>query len=185
MKNKSKMQTKTIAQIGLFTAVVAICSQISIPLPSGVPVTLQTLGIALAGFVLGAKYATYSIGIYIALGSVGAPVFAGFSGGPGFITSPAGGFIWGFLFLAFFCGVGCRQKNKLLSVFYGIIGLVICHLFGVVQFMMVAKVSFIASLLAVSVPFLIKDSISIVLAYGIALQVRRALLASDLLEEHA
>ncbi|MDO5521342.1 MAG: biotin transporter BioY [bacterium] len=185
MNNKSKMQTKTIAQIGLFTAVLAICSQISIPLPTGVPVTLQTLGIALAGYVLGAKFATYSLGIYIILGAVGAPIFAGFSGGPGFITSPAGGFIWGFLFLAFFCGVGCRQKNKLLSIVYGVAGLVVCHLFGVVQFMLVAKVNFVASVLAVSAPFLIKDIISIVLAYGIALQVRKALIASNLLEQHA
>ena len=37
-----KTNTKTIVMIGMFAAVLAVLSQISIPMPSGVPVTLQT-----------------------------------------------------------------------------------------------------------------------------------------------
>ncbi len=185
MKNNAKLSTKTIAQIGMFTAVIAVLSQISFPLPSGVPVTLQTFAVALAGYVLGAKYGAYSTAIYIALGAVGAPVFAGFSGGPGFITSLSGGFIWGFLFLAFFCGLGITKSSKVIANAFGIVGLIICHVLGVLQFSLVAKTNLIAAFTAVSVPYLIKDVLSLIIAYGIALQIRRALRASNLMEERA
>ena len=42
-----KTNTKTIVMIGMFAAVLAVLSQISIPMPSGVPVTLQTFAVAL------------------------------------------------------------------------------------------------------------------------------------------
>ena len=43
---KKKISTKDMVQIAMFTAVVAVLSQIAIPMPSGVPVTLQTLAVA-------------------------------------------------------------------------------------------------------------------------------------------
>lgn len=52
---KKKISTKDMVQIAMFTAVVAVLSQIAIPMPSGVPVTLQTLAVALCGYVLGSK----------------------------------------------------------------------------------------------------------------------------------
>ena len=78
-----KTNTKTIVMIGMFAAVLAVLSQISIPMPSGVPVTLQTFAVALTGFILGWKYGAISVGIYILLGTVGVPVFSNFSGGLG------------------------------------------------------------------------------------------------------
>ena len=107
-----KTNTKTIVMIGMFAAVLAVLSQISIPMPSGVPVTLQTFAVALTGFILGWKYGAISVGIYILLGTVGVPVFSNFSGGLGALFGKTGGFIWGFLFLAGFCGVSHITKKK-------------------------------------------------------------------------
>ena len=70
-----------MVQIAMFTAVVAVLSQIAIPMPSGVPVTLQTLAVALCGYVLGSKKGAVSLLVYALLGAVGAPVFANFKGG--------------------------------------------------------------------------------------------------------
>ena len=96
----------------MFAAVIAVLAQIAIPLPSGVPVTLQTFAVALTAVVLGARLGSLSTLIYILLGAAGAPVFTGFYGGLGAIVGKTGGFIWGFLFLAFFTGAGADVITK-------------------------------------------------------------------------
>ena len=75
MRNNS---VQIMTKIAMLAAVIAVCSIISFPLPSGVPVTLQTFATALAGFVLGWKYAPIAVAVYLAIGAVGVPVFAGF-----------------------------------------------------------------------------------------------------------
>jgi len=57
----NKFQTKDIAYIGIFTALMAICSWISLPLPSGIPVTLQTFGVFLAVGILGGRRGTLAV----------------------------------------------------------------------------------------------------------------------------
>ena len=46
MKEHS-FNTATITTIGMFTAVLAVLSILQIPMPSGVPITLQTFAVAL------------------------------------------------------------------------------------------------------------------------------------------
>jgi uncharacterized membrane protein len=46
---------KDLCLIAVFAAIISIVGQFSIPLPGGVPMTLQTLIVALAGAVLGSK----------------------------------------------------------------------------------------------------------------------------------
>lgn len=55
---------------------IAISSQISIPLPNGVPMTLQTFTVALVGFHLSTKKGMKAIVSYLFLGMIGIPVFA-------------------------------------------------------------------------------------------------------------
>ncbi len=81
MKNREK--AIQIVLVGVFAAVLAVLSQISIPLPSGIPVTLQTFAVALCGYALGWKRGLLATAVYVALGLVGLPVFSGFSGGVG------------------------------------------------------------------------------------------------------
>ena len=96
-------------------AVMAVLSQISIPLPTGVPVTLQTFAVALCGYVLGVGMGGSALAVYLALGAVGLPVFAGFSGGVGSFLGVTGGFLWGFFLMSLLCGLGlCRLHLSLL-----------------------------------------------------------------------
>lgn len=178
-----KISTKTIATIGMFTAVLSVLSILTIPMPSGVPVTLQTFAMALCGYVLGAKKGTASTLLYILLGTVGVPVFAGMTGGPSWLVGYTGGFIWGFIFMTMLCGIGMKQKNMAVRVTLGLAGLAICHLLGVIQFAIVASTPFAASFVTVSVPYLLKDIISVAGAYLVALPVRKALFASNILTE--
>ena len=69
--------------MALCTAVMVIMAQISIPMPMGVPMTMQTFAVTLAAVVLGAKKGALSAFVYILLGAVGLPVLAGFTGAHG------------------------------------------------------------------------------------------------------
>ncbi len=180
-QTKGKIATKTIVEIAMFTAILAILSQVSIPMPSGVPITLQTFAVALIGVVLAWKFGAVSVIIYILLGAIGVPVFAGFSGGAQVLVNYTGGFIWGFIFMAALCGVGSVMKNKVLGFVVGLAGLVICHLLGVLQFMIVMGMGFGESFALVSAPYLIKDVISVVLAFVVGGQIRKRLVKANLL----
>lgn len=178
-----KISTKTIVTVGMFTAVLSVLSILTIPMPTGVPVTLQTFAMALCGYVLGWKKGTSSTLIYILLGTVGVPVFAGMTGGPSWLAGYSGGFIWGFIFLTMLCGVGMAQTQIWLRVLLGLAGLAVCHLLGVIQFAIVAATPFPAAFVAVSVPYIVKDVISVVGAYLVAIPIRKALAAGNILEE--
>lgn len=104
-----------IAVTAMFTALIAVCSWLSVSL-GDVPFTLQTFGVFCAAGVLGAKRGTASVVTYILLGAVGLPVFHGFTGGFGIILGSTGGFMVGFIFSALLIGlvadkVGTRQAH--------------------------------------------------------------------------
>ena len=105
MANERYSKTTYLALCGLFAALMAICSFITIPLGfTPVPVNLGTLGVFLAGGILGRKYGTISIAVYVLLGAVGVPVFAGLRGGLGVLAGPTGGYIIGYIVAAFLAG---------------------------------------------------------------------------------
>src|SRR5699024_12681924 len=74
----------------LFTAIIGILAQITIPLPF-IPITGQTLAIGLAATILGARYSTYSAIIYMIIGGIGVPVFSQMTGGLGRLFRPTVG----------------------------------------------------------------------------------------------
>ena len=181
MMSTTMEKTKEIVCAGMFTAVLAILSQLAIPMPSGVPITLQTFAFALTGVVLSWQLGLVSTIIYILLGAVGVPVFCEFSGGLHVLVGYTGGFIWGFLILVSLCGIGILMKNRVFGILLGIAGLAFCHLIGVLQFMVVANMSFAESFLVASAPYLIKDVISVILAFIVGAQIRTRLMKAGLL----
>lgn len=172
---KQRITTKSLVLTGMFAAVLGVMSQISIPMPSGVPVTLQTFAVALTGYVLGMKLGTAATAVYVLIGAVGAPVFSGFGGGMGVLLGKTGGFIFGFLFMVFLCGAGASTKNKGVTILLSAAGLMICHLLGSLQFSLISQTGLAESAMLVSVPYLIKDIVSVVLAYAAAIALRRGL----------
>ena len=154
---------------------IAVCSQISIPLPVGIPITLQTFAVALCGFTLPLPCALASIGVYIALGAVGAPVFSSFGGGIGVLIGKTGGFIFGFIAMTMLCALGMRLSRRPLAPVLGFVGLMLCHCAGAAQYAMLSEITFAQSFLAVSVPFLIKDFASVSLAFLIAMRLNKAI----------
>ena len=174
MKKNSIKTTKNIIFVGLFAAITAVLSQIAIPLPTNIPITLQTFAVALAGYFLGAVKGTAAMIVYVLLGAVGVPVFANWKGGYSVLISYTGGFIFGFILFALLCGLGSqlfssrKLTGKALAVTLGIAGLAVDHICGIVQYAVVAKISIVQSFWTVSFPFLLKDIGSVIAAYVIS-----------------
>lgn len=175
---KGRISTRTTVTVGMFTAVLSVLSILTIPMPTGVPLTLQTFGMALCGYVLGAKMGAAATVLYILLGTVGVPVFAGMMGGPSRLFGHTGGFIWGFIFLVLLCGLGMKQQSVSLRISLGMLGIILCHIIGVLQFSVVAESRMLTAFMTVSLPYLPKDVISVIGAYLAARPVRRALVSS-------
>ena len=109
---KFNLSIRDVSFISIFTAIIAVCAQISVPMPMGVPFTMQTFAIPLAGVILGAKKGTLSAVVYILLGIIGVPVFAGFRGGFGVLFGATGGYIITFPIMALFAGISSDICNK-------------------------------------------------------------------------
>lgn len=172
MKIKKGKLTSAI-EAALFTAIICIVSQIAIPTPLNVPITLQTFAIALCGYWLGLKWGLAATAVYIILGAVGLPVFSFFRGGTQVLTSATGGFIIGFLILSASCGIASRFKKTSLKLLLGIVGLLICHMIGILQFSFVSNTTLFEAAAVSSLPFLIKDIILVIASYPIAKKYKK------------
>lgn len=94
------------AHIALFAAMIAALGLVpQITLAFGVPITAQTLGVMLAGAVLGARRGAMATGVFILLVALGLPLLAGGRGGLGVFASPTAGFALGFPVAAFATGL--------------------------------------------------------------------------------
>lgn len=165
-----------MALCGLFAAITAVCSWITIP--TAVPFTLQTFAVFCTLGALGGQPGTVSVIVYLLVGLAGVPVFAGFSSGiPAFMT-PSGGYLIGFLFTALvYWGITSAFGNKLLVTIIAMaVGLLGCYAFGTAWFVIVyskTTVGFLEALGMCVFPFIIPDGLKIALAVVISSRVRR------------
>ncbi len=170
MTATAKLSVRDMALVAMMTALMAVCSWISIP--TTVPFTLQTLGVFLACALLGGKRGSLAVLVYILLGALGLPVFAGFSGGAGALLGSTGGYILGFLLQALVMwGVEAlwgRETWWKLTVSM-VLGLMACYAAGTAWFLVVYAQTTgpvgLATVLAWCVtPFVVPDLVKMALA---------------------
>ncbi|MCR3957013.1 MAG: biotin transporter BioY [Gudongella sp.] len=111
-----KISTREITLISLFSALTAIGAFISIPL-GPVPITLQTLFVLLAGFLLSPRSAALSQIVYIGIGLAGVPIFSGFTGGLQAILKPSFGFLVGFVIASIIASVLSKRHHTPVGFF--------------------------------------------------------------------
>lgn len=160
----------------LMSAVMVICTLTAFPLPSGVPLTLQTFGAAMCGAMLGSAWGCGAVTGYIMLGLVGLPVFTGMRGGADVLAGPTGGFIIGFLPLAAMSGAASGCEKKLSRVMISGVGVVCCHAVGIIHYSIVTGASLWAGFIGVSLPYFIKDLIMACLARNLSVRVKMRLI---------
>lgn len=176
MKN-SKTSINDICSIGLCTAVIVIMAQISIPMPLGVPMTMQTFAITLAAVILGSKKGALSALIYVLLGAVGIPVFSNFTGGLQYLAGPTGGFLISFPVMAYIIGLGVDKFRKTKGGFLIclITGTIINYIVGVIMFCILMDSTLMTAFTACVLPFIPTAVIKAALASVIGLKIRERL----------
>lgn len=182
------MKTRNLLLVSLFVALTAVCAQISIPLPSGVPITLQILAVFLSGTILGAKLGFVSQLVYILLGVIGIPVFASSTSGLQILLGLTGGYIWSFPIASFIIGFITENiitnKNPLIIIRYSLsflLGLITIYILGSLQFYILSNIPYIDTLKLTILPFIIPDLIKIAISVPIALKIKKSLLKANLL----
>ena len=181
MENKKVyFNIKTICQIAIFSALLCIMAQIAIPMPVGVPFTLQTLGIMLAGIILGTRKGTVAVLIYVFMGMAGLPVFANFNSGLPTILGPTGGFIMAFPVAALIIGLSF-YKNKISLLILGIIlSLILIYFLGILRFCVVLNSDPLSAVI-IFLPYLVLDVVKAALAIVFGIKIKTALKKAKLL----
>ncbi|WP_461812459.1 biotin transporter BioY [Faecalimonas sp.] len=167
IEHEQTFTTKTLVRIGLMTALLCIVSPFAFPIPfSPVPISFATFILYLGTYTLGKKYGTISCLIYLLLGIIGLPVFSGFSGGIGKLAGPTGGYLIGYLLLAFIGGWFVENYDG--HVFPSAIGLILgttlTYTFGTIWLSQQLSLSFSQGLAIGVLPYLLGDSIKIIAA---------------------
>ena len=180
MESKRKIYKLTVCS--LMAAVMCVLGPLSIPI-GPVPVSLTNFVIFLTVFLLGSKLSVVSCLVYLALGAVGFPVFSGFQGGLQKLAGPTGGYLIGFILMAFISGLVLEKANR--KVIITIIGMFVAtlvdYLFGTVWFVFQMKCGVWYALTVCVFPFIIFDIIKIVIAMLIGQSLRTALQKNGLI----
>jgi biotin transport system substrate-specific component len=85
-----------IATFAALTAVLGMPGSLAL-FGNAVPITLQTLGVMLAGALLGAWRGALAMLTFLALVAAGLPLLSGGRGGPGVFVGPSAGYLIGFV----------------------------------------------------------------------------------------
>jgi len=102
---------RDLARIAVFAALIVVLGTVTIPIPGGVPITAQTLGVMLAGAVLGPRRAPLAVVLVLVLAAVGLPVLAGGRGGLGVFVGPTAGYLLGWVVGAVVIGLIVRANR--------------------------------------------------------------------------
>ena len=178
------MKIKDITLIALFTAVISVCAQITIPIQP-VPFTGAIVGIFITGAVLEKKQGFIVGVIYLLLGAVGIPVFTGFGSGISSIIGPTGGYLVTFpvmIYLIAWCIEKFEKENVIFLAIYIIISLIPCYVVGTIWLSISCKMGIYQAILAGVAPFVIFDVMKGVLGAIIAVAINKALVKGHLYE---
>jgi biotin transport system substrate-specific component len=181
--SRKRWDTTDLSLVAVFAALIAALAIVpGIPVgPLGVPITLQTLGVMLAGVVLGPARGTAAVLLYLVAGLIGLPVFSGFSGGFGVLAGPSAGYLVAFPLAALVAGLlavvivrrASRFRAALLFLACLVASLLTIHPLGVAGLMVNARLPLRDAIL-VDAAYLPGDVLKNILAALLAVSVHRA-----------
>jgi biotin transport system substrate-specific component len=173
---------RDLALVAAFAALIAGLSYLgAIPVGgAGVPITLQSLGVLLAGCALGPVRGGAAVLLYLLLGVVGLPVYAEHSAGLGVWTGPSAGYLVGFPIGAVLAGflvayVARSARTRAVAVFACalVANALVIHLFGIVGLMVRLDLSF-AEAFKADLPFWIGDLLKTAVVGIVVAELHRA-----------
>ena len=179
----SRTAASSMAQVALFAALMAVLGLIpKIDLPMGVPITAQSLGVMLAGVLLGPKRGFQAMALFLLAVAAGLPLLSGGRGGIGVFMAPSAGYLIGYAPAALIAGLIMRampQRNPALIALGAFVasligGLLALHAMGVAGLMLMAQMSLKQALIT-TLAFVPGDLIKCVLCAVITHTVARGL----------
>lgn len=174
-----KLQLRDYPRIAIFVGLIAALGLVpAVNILPGVPVTAQTLGVMLAGAVLGSYRGTLAVFIFEVLVLAGLPLLAGGRGGAAVFAGPTAGYLFGWLIGTWLIGLVIASLPKLnlaissvLAFIFG--GIVAVYVPGILWYAYTQN----APVLAVAqgnLVFLVGDSVKVVLAVLVLLGLKAA-----------
>jgi biotin transport system substrate-specific component len=137
-RSEPRVTARDLAQIATFTGVVAALGLAPAIYPLGipVPVTAQTLGVMLAGAVLGARRGAAALALFLALIALGLPLLAGGRGGLAVFAGPSVGYLVGFPLAAWVIGAITQRAGSPYRLHWGVAanllgGIVVLYTLGI------------------------------------------------------
>jgi biotin transport system substrate-specific component len=131
------MKIKEITYVALFAAVMGALGLVPPIMLSftPVPITLQTLGVLLAGGILGARLGAWSMTVFLLIVATGMPLLSGGRGGVGVFVGPSAGYLLSYPLVAFCVGYMLSRFKTLTFkhiLFTNLtIGIFLIYLFGI------------------------------------------------------
>jgi biotin transport system substrate-specific component len=174
------MPARDLALVASFAALIAV---LGLPgaiqlFGNAVPITLQTLGVMLAGSILGWKRGALSVLVLLALVAMGLPLLSGGRGGLAVFAGPSAGYLVGWVFGAAVIGWLVQRRLPAYPTWWGALanvvgGIGVVYLFGIPVQAAITGTSGVVATAVSSVVFLPGDVIKVVLATAVAAAVHR------------
>ncbi|EAP98428.1 uncharacterized conserved protein-like protein [Janibacter sp. HTCC2649] len=155
------LKSRDLALIAIFTGVIAALGLIPAIAPFGgsVPITAQSMGIMLAGAILGSKRGALSVLLFLALVAIGLPLLSGGRGGLGVFAGPSVGYLVGFPVAAFLVGLLTEKVGRPYKLTLGVManilgGVIVLNIIGIIGMAIMLDVSLVkaTTLAAVFMP---------------------------------
>jgi biotin transport system substrate-specific component len=174
------MKTRDLAYVALFAGITAVLGLLpAVPIPAlPVPITAQTLGVMLAGAVLGARRGFLAMLLFLLLVAIGLPLLAGGRGGLAVFVGPSAGFLSAWPLGALFTGLLTETLWRRFNLAWALVatlvgGIVVVYAVGIPVLGVLADVS-LATAFTGSLVFVPGDVVKAVVAALVAVAVRRA-----------
>jgi biotin transport system substrate-specific component len=175
-----RWSSRDLALVATFAAVVAALGVVPAVYPVGlaVPITAQSMGVMLAGSILGARRGFAALLLFLVLVAVGLPLLAGGRGGLGVFAGPSVGFLLGYPVCAGVIGWLVERGGPAYRLPWGIVantvgGIVLLYAAGIVGMVAVLQIA-VWHAVVLNAWFLLFDSVKVVVAAVVARGVHAA-----------
>lgn len=179
-RGRGRLSARDLALVASFAALIIVLGFAgAIPIAGlAVPITLQTLGVMLAGAVLGWRRGATAVLVVLGLCALGLPVLSGGRGGIGVFAGASAGYLLGWVFGAATIGalmqVWGRRRGPVTTAAACVIGGIgVVYLFGIPVSAMRTGTS-LPTMAAASLAFLPGDLVKVAVATVVAGVVHRA-----------
>ena len=180
MPTSRRLAVRDLALIASFAALVAVLGlpgSLSL-FGNAVPITLQSLGVMLAGSILGWRRGFLALLAFLVLVAAGLPLLAGGRGGLGVFAGPSVGYLIGWPLGAAVTGWLVERRLPAYPVWWGVIanavgGIGVVYLIGIPALAAVLGTSSVVATAIASGIYLPGDSVKVIVATVVAAGVHK------------